>query len=177
MCLCGLRGGICGKSETELKGSIVTGYFRYIVVLAVTSVAIIGGQYVFGQASTADSSTGFPPLDEWKSAVVAGDAAALRAFYSTDPAAQIETGGVTSNADADINFWLALKARSMKVEVVRLKEKPGAESVIFKAQVQTGLPSGEIVNVTDAQGWRKQGEQWRIVGAERTDAPHLKQPS
>jgi thiol:disulfide interchange protein len=33
------------------------------------------------------------------------------------------------------------------------------------------------VSVTDAQGWRKQGEQWRLVGAERTDAPHLKQPS
>jgi len=33
------------------------------------------------------------------------------------------------------------------------------------------------VSVTDAQGWQKQGEQWRLVGAERTDAPHLKQPS
>jgi thioredoxin 1 len=33
------------------------------------------------------------------------------------------------------------------------------------------------VNVTDAQGWRKQGDQWRIVAAERTDAPVLAQPS
>jgi thiol:disulfide interchange protein len=33
------------------------------------------------------------------------------------------------------------------------------------------------MSVTTAQGWQKQGEQWRIVGIERTDAPHLKQPS
>jgi hypothetical protein len=99
----------------------------------------------------------------------------LKAFYSTDPAAQIEAGGVTSGADADINFWLGLKARSMKLEIVRLKVKPGGESVIFKAEVQ--LANGQTVSVTDAQGWREQGEQWRIVGAERTDAPHLTQPS
>jgi len=64
----------------------------------------------------------------------------------------------------------------MKIEIVRMTQRPGAESVIFKAEVQTGT-SGETINVTDAQGWRKQGEQWRLVGAERTDAPQLKQPS
>ncbi len=100
---------------------------------------------------------------------------ALQALYSTDPAAQIETGGTVTNADADISFWLGLKARGMKLEIVRLKERPGAESTIFNAAVQ--MENGSTMNVTDALGWRKQGEQWRIVGAERTDAPHLTQPS
>ncbi len=109
--------------------------------------------------------------------MIAGDAAALTAFYSTDPAAQVEAGGATSGADADVRFWLGLKARSMKLEMVRLKQGPAGTSVIFKAEVQTGLPNGAVMNVTDAQGWRKQGEQWRIVGAERTDSPHLPQPS
>lgn len=153
----------------------VTGHFRYIVLLVATAAAISGGQYGFAQASAADSSTGFAALDQWRSAIIAGDAAALKAFYSTDPAAQIETGGVTSGADADISFWLGLKARSIKIEIVRLTDHPGAEGVIFKAEV-TGT-NGQTVSVTDAQGWRKQGEQWRLVGAERTDAPHLKQPS
>jgi thioredoxin 1 len=153
----------------------VSGYLRRLVVLVATAAAMLGGQYGFAQASAADSSTGFAPLDQWRSAIIAGDAAALKAFYSTDPAAQIETERVTSGADADINFWLGLKARSIKLEIVRLKEKPGGESVIFKAEVQTS--NGQLVNVTDAQGWQKQGEQWRLVGAERTDAPHLKQPS
>ena len=150
-------------------------YFRLGLVLVVMSAAVLGAQYGFAQAAAAES-TGFPPLDQWRSAVIAGDAAALKAFYSTDPMAQIHAGGVTSGADADVSFWLGLKARSMKLEVVRLTEHPGAEGVIFKAEVQTGS-NGQIVNVTDAQGWRKQGEQWRLVGAERTDAPHLNQPS
>jgi thioredoxin 1 len=146
----------------------------FVLLIGVTLFA----QQCFSQmasGSVADSPTGFASLDQWKAAIIAGDAAALKAFYSTDPAAQIETGGATSGADADISFWLGLKARSMKLEIVRLKEKPGGESVIFKAEVQTS--NGQTVNVTDAQGWKKQGELWRLVAAERTDAPHLTQPS
>jgi len=147
--------------------------FRYFVLPILTVAIVFCGQDVFAQAPS--EPTGFAPLDLWKSAIVAGDAAALKALYSTDPAAEIEANGVAAGADADIDFWLGLKARSMKIEIVRLKEKPGGESAIFKAEVQ--VPNGQTVTVTDAQGWRKQGEQWRLVGAERTDAPHLTQPS
>lgn len=124
-----------------------------------------------------DSSTGFPPLDQWKAAVIAGDTTTLKSLYSTDPAADIEANGRKSDADSDIAFWVGLKARGIKTEIVRIREKPGAGSVIFKAEVQTALPDARTVPITDAQGWRKQGEQWRIVGVERTDAPHLAQPS
>ncbi|MGO8793181.1 MAG: thioredoxin family protein [Candidatus Sulfotelmatobacter sp.] len=126
-------------------------------------------------AQTSDSTPGFPPLDQWKSAVIAGDAATLKAFYSVDPPAEIETNRATAGADADINFWLGLKARSITLEIVRLRQAPDRASVIFKAEAHTA--KGDTTNVTDAQGWKKQGEQWRIVGAERTDAPQLAQPS
>jgi thioredoxin 1 len=150
---------------------------RNVVILGVIAAAMFCGNCAVAQKSSPDSPTGFPPLDQWKSAIITGDAAALKTLYSTDPAAQIQTNKAVVDADADIGFWLALKARRMKLEIVRMTERPGAESVIFKAEVQTGLPNGQTVNVTDALGWRKQGEQWRIVGAERTDAPHLSQPS
>jgi thioredoxin 1 len=153
----------------------VTGYFLSIVLLFVAAIVLCGHSHA--QVSTADSPTGFAPLDHWRSAIVAGDAPALKALYSTDPAAQVRANGVVAGADADVNFWLGLKARSVKLEIVRVTERPGVENFIFKAQVQTGSPNSPTVNVTDAQGWRKQGEQWRLVGAERTDAPHLKQPS
>ncbi len=153
----------------------VTGYFRSIVLLFVVAVVLCG--HSRAQASAADSPTGFAPLEQWRSAIVAGDAAALKALYSTNPAAQVRANGTVAGADADVNFWLGLKARSVKLEIVRETERPGVENFIFKAEVQTGLPNGSTVNVTDAQGWRKQGEQWRLVGAERTDAPQLKQPS
>jgi thioredoxin 1 len=154
----------------------MTGKLRSMIVLAVT-VAAMMGSWCMAQSSATDASTGFPPLDQWKNAVIAGDAAALTAFYSTNPAAQVDAGGVTSGSDADVRFWLGLKARSIRTEIVRLKQGPDRASVIFKAEVQTGLPNKAIMSVTDAQGWRKQGEQWRIVGAERTDSPHLTQPS
>src|SRR5579863_424964 len=153
------------------KGFFLKTFFVCVVMV------MLCGRHGAAQTSAAETPTGFAPLEQWKSAIVAGDAAALKALYSTDPAAQVQANGVVSGADADVNFWLALKARSIKLEIVRLTERPDAEGVIFKAEVHTGLPNGQTVNVTDAQGWRKQGEQWRLVGAERTDAPHLQQPS
>jgi thioredoxin 1 len=149
--------------------------FRCLVCLVVAEAVICG--IALAQTSAADPSTGFRPLDDWKSTVIAGDAATLKSLYSIEPAAKIQANDKASNSDADINFWLALKARSMKLDIIRLKEMPGAESIIFRAEVQSGLPNSQTVIVTDAQGWRKQGEQWRIVGAERIDAPHLTQPS
>src|SRR5579872_7085340 len=146
----------------------------FIVAGATLGLGVSSGMEEPAQSA---ASTGFAPLDQWKSAVLAGDAVALKALYSTDPAAQVEVKRVTAGADADVNFWLALKARSMKMEIVRLKERPGGESVIFKAEVQTGLANGQTMIVTDAQGWQKQGNQWRIVGVERTDAPQLTQPA
>ncbi|HEY6339167.1 MAG TPA: thioredoxin family protein [Candidatus Sulfotelmatobacter sp.] len=146
------------------------------MVLA-AGILLLCGTHVIGQASVPDSATGFAPLEQWKNAVIAGDAVALKALYSADPAVQVRANGIVTGADADVNFWLALKARGMKLEIVRLTQRPEAAGVIFTAEVQTGLPNGHKVIVTDAQGWQKQGGQWRLMGAERTDAPHLKQPS
>src|SRR5579863_5480742 len=151
-------------------------YFRNAALL-VSAAIMLSGPHSMAQASAKDSLAGFAPLEQWRSAIIAGDAVALKALYSTDPAAKVRANGVVTGADADVSFWLSLKARSVKLEIVRLTEHPDAGGVIFKAEVQSGLPGGGTVNVTDAQGWQKQGAQWRLVGTERTDAPHLKQPS
>ena len=119
----------------------------------------------------------FAPFEQWKAAVLAGDGAGLKAMYSADPAAQIRVGGVTHSTEADTDFWLALKARSMKVEFVRSIIQPDLASLIFRVDVVTGLPNGQTISVTDDQYWRKTGDQWRLLGVERTDMPRLKQPS
>jgi thioredoxin 1 len=150
---------------------------QYIVLLIAMAAMMAGWQCAIAQNSAADLPTGFPPLDQWRSAILAGDATNLKALYSVNPAAQIDANGTKSGADADINFWLGLKARDMKLEIVRLTQGSGKGGVIFKAEVQTVLPNAQSMSVTTAQDWQKQGEQWRIVGIERTDAPHLKQPS
>jgi hypothetical protein len=136
---------------------------------------MLGGRSSLGQASAADSPTGFPPLDQWKAAILAGDAPSLKAFYSADPVAQVMANGVNTDTDGDMNFWLGLKARSIALETVAVLDRPKGTSVVFKAEVQ--LANGQTLSVTDGQMWRKQGEQWRLMSVERADAPHLKQPS
>jgi len=153
----------------------VQGTLGYMVLLALATAVMLGGQSSLAQGSAADSPTGFPPLDQWKAGVLAGDASALKAFYSTDPVAQVMANGVKTDTDADVNFWLGLKARSISLETVAVLDRPKGTSVVFKADVQ--LANGQILSVTDGQMWRKEGEQWRLMSVERADAPHLKQPS
>jgi ketosteroid isomerase-like protein len=144
------------------------------IVLSFVTIVSCGWAQV---ASSSDSASAFAPFEQWKSAVLAGDAAALKSFYSTDPAAQVRVGGVMHDADADTGFWLGLKPRSMKVEIVRVKNRPDRASLIFRADVVSGLPNGQTVTVTDDQYWLKQADQWRLASVERTDSPQLKQPS
>ncbi len=143
------------------------------------AVFVYGIILACAQAQTAPSPepAAFVPFEERKSAVLAGDAGALNALYSTSPAAQTRVGGVMHDADADTSFWLGLKARSMKVEFVRQIVRPDRASMIFRADVVSGMPNAQTVTVTDDQYWLKQGDLWRLVAVERTDSPRLKQPS
>jgi hypothetical protein len=161
-------------TKRKKMGATAQRKLRYIVLLFLMATVMLGGRYAWAQTSAADS-TGFPPLDQWRNAIVAGDAAALKALYSVDPVAQVMANGVNTSADADANFWLALKAQSIKIEIVRIKEKPGRASIVFKAEAK--LPNGLTAHVTDGQGWRQQGDHWQVTGVERADEPHLAQPS
>jgi thioredoxin 1 len=124
-------------------------------------------------AQTGDAT--FAPFEQWKAAILVGDLSALKALYSIDPPARVSVGIAESNAEADANFWLGLKARSMKVEVVRNEPRHGHISYIFQAEVQPA--DGSAISITDDQSWQQQGGQWRLIAVERTDAPHLQQPS
>jgi thioredoxin-related protein len=128
-------------------------------------------------SQSGDPASTFAPFEQWKAAVLSGDPATLRSFYSTDPPVHVQVNTARSDVDADVNFWLALKARAVKVEVVRNEPRHGHISFIFRAEVASGLPNGQTVSVTDDQSWLQQGSQWRLIAVERTDAPRLKQPS
>src|SRR5271165_304096 len=128
--------------------------------------------------SPADPAASIAPLQQWKSAVLAGDAAGLKALYSTNPAARVDANSAASDAAGDASFWLALKGQSMKIHIVRYTTpRPEIEHVICVAEVASGSPGGHVVTVSNDQVWQKQDEQWRIVGVTRADAPQLKQPS
>jgi thioredoxin 1 len=132
---------------------------------------LLAASFAFAQTP----SPAFAPFERWKSAVLSGDAATLRSFYSTDPVAQVRIDSVVRDADADMNFWLALKPRNMTVEVVRNEPRHGHISFIFRSEVVSR--DGKTMSITDDQSWQQIGGQWRLISVERTDAPHLKQPA
>jgi hypothetical protein len=125
----------------------------------------------------AQSPNTFAPFEQWKTAVLAGDGAALQALYSTDPPAQVRIDSAMRDANPDIRFWLALRPTSMTVEVVRNEPRHGHISFIFRSEVVSGAPGGQRVSLTEDQSWQQQGDHWRLISVERTDAPQLKQPS
>ena len=120
-------------------------------------------------------SASFEPFQQWMGAVLTGDAATLKSLYSSDPAAQVRVKSLMHNADTDISFWLRLKPRSMTVDVVRNELRHGHISFIFRSTVISS--TGQSLSLTDDQSWQQQGDQWRLIYVERTDAPALKQPA
>jgi hypothetical protein len=143
--------------------------------LATIVLSFVSACWTQAAPSASTDAGSFPPFQQWMGAVLTGDSSTLTGLYSNDPPAEISIKTMNHTADADTTFWLDLKVRSMKAEIVRLVVRPERASIIFRAAIVAD--DGRTVNVTDAQGWQKQGDQWRIVGVERTDNPQLKQPS
>lgn len=119
----------------------------------------------------------FAPLDQWKSAVVAGDASLLQAMFSSTPAARVETVKGPSDVATEVIFWTGLKAQKITLEISQsATPQPGVQTVVFQTEVQpTG--SKDPVYVTEAQAWQQQSGQWRLVAVKRTEVAHLKQPA
>jgi len=149
-------------------------FMKFALVFAL----LVATSYAWAQAasSPAPDAASFAPFQQWVGAILTADEAALKALYSTDPPAQIRVKGSMLDANADVSFWLGMKVRSMKVEVIRTTTpRPEITHIIFRADVVTA--NGQPTTITDDHVWLKQGDQWRLASAERTDAPRLKQPS
>jgi hypothetical protein len=144
---------------------------RFFVIVFVAAVIAT----LCGAQSAPATAAAFAPFEQWKTAVLTGDAGGLRLLYSTDPAAQIRVKTIKSGTDTDISFWLALKPSSMKTEVVRNEPRHGHISYIFRAAVV--LPNSQTMAVTEDQSWLQQGDQWRIISVERVAEPRLQQPA
>ena len=132
--------------------------------------------YSFGQTSTAKTEAVFPPLQQWKNAVLSGNASGLKSLYSAAPPAQIKTAAGLTNADADVTFWTGLKPQRMKLDIVQSESpQPGLQQVVFQAEIRSS--AGQTVFISEAQLWQKQGEQWRLVASQRSEPARLQQPA
>ena len=120
----------------------------------------------------------FAPLEQWKAAVLAGDAAKLRVLYSTNPEARVILTSGETNAQADVAFWIGLKARSVKLQIAQsTSPETGVQQVAFQAEILSAAQNKpKTIYVLDGQLWQKQGEQWRIAATRRGDITRLQQP-
>ena len=153
------------RSWSRLAGRKVT-WLAFLALLP-------GG---LGQTSTpaGKSATAFAPLQQWKNAVISGNTVALKAFYSTNPPAQIGTPVGQIGADSEVSFWAGLKAQRLKLDILQ-SDSPqgGVRQVIFQAEVHSGE---RTLYITEGQLWQQQGEQWRLAAAKRSDPARLQQP-
>lgn len=149
---------------------------RSLFVPAVLLISLLS--HAVGQAATPKAAPVFPPLEQWKSAVIAGNMTLLKSMYSSNPPARIKTATGMQGADADTEFWTGLKTRRMKLTLVRSDSPyPGVQQVLFEAEVHTGTgTANRTVYVNEAQVWQQQDGQWRVIQAQRTDAAKLQQP-
>jgi thioredoxin 1 len=129
---------------------------------------------VLSAFSVAQDST-FQPLEQWRSAVLKGDAVSLKSLYSVMPSAQINTTSGKIGADSEVAFWTSLKPKTMGMTVAESgSPQPGVQ--VFTLQLQVVGANGHKTNVVEGQAWQNQGGVWRMVGGKR-DIAKLAQPA
>lgn len=129
-------------------------------------------------SKTQPAGATFASVEEWKAAVVSGDAAKLRALYSASPAARVVLSSGETSAETDVAFWIGLKAKRIKLDVAQSgSPQQDLQQVAFEAEVLSAA-DGKLrtVYVIDGQLWQKQGDQWRIAATKRSDVSRLQQP-
>ena len=122
----------------------------------------------------------FEPLDQWKAAVLSGDKAALRGFYTTNPAARAKTPqGETLDPAEEPSFWATLKPAGLdrlNVQVLEAKTlQPGVMALTLRmeAGLKTNAEEKSII-IGAAQVWVQKLGEWKIIMTQRSD-PGAKQ--
>ena len=129
------------------------------------------------------SAGSFAPLETWRAAVLAGDAAALKAHYSGNPPATVATpAGKSTDVSAEVQFWTAMKATGLRaVAISEMNQQASgdtAEQTIFQTTLTTQSKDRGLRKLYVSVGllWQKQGDAWRIVASQRNDPARLPQP-
>src|SRR5438477_1204484 len=143
----------------------MTRKFSLVVVVVALVVAV-----------RAQSSQDFAPLEGWRKAVLAGDAAALDRMYAHDPRSHfIAPAGESHDPKMEVAFWSGFKRQGLTAVRLELVDKQdvagsgGAMQLIVTVELR--LAGGKSFFVNEAQLWGQEPTgAWMIAGA-RHDAP------
>jgi ketosteroid isomerase-like protein len=122
----------------------------------------------------------FAPFQEWKTAVMTGDKAALVRLYSTDPPAVAQVGGTkVGNLDEEWRFWAGLRSSGVTEfhpKVLDIATLQGKTRVLLRIEAvkSDGSQAGGGQNVVASmvQFWAQQADGWHIVATRRSDFSH-----
>jgi len=132
---------------------------------------------IFIYLTTFAAAQDFAPLGQWQDAVRTGNSAALKSLYSTTPPADVTVGKNKPSVDEAVAFWSGLKPRGLKISVTQSDPMGAMRRIVMQVEVDSAGPPRHTAYVTEGQAWMRQGDQWKIVGEQRTDALRLQQPA
>jgi hypothetical protein len=139
-------------------------------VPAVSAIIIL-----FACSGKAQQGESFPPIEQWKAAVISGDAVGLNSLYSVSPEAVVNTASGKAGSDAAVTFWINLKARTVTLKAVEAGS-PRSDLQAFTLLATVKSANGKITKLVEGQTWQNQAGVWRIVG-EKRDLAKLEQPA
>ena len=159
-----------GASAGTLGRKRFMGFARRLINISIFAF-LTCQSFCLAQTSTLT----FPPFEQWKSAVLGGNVAALKGLYSQSPAAQLKTPAGTVDAATDIAFWVGLRSQKLQLDVVAsISPRPGMAELQLRVEVH---PPGQNVHYfSEEQLWQQQGGPWRLVAARRTRPTTLRLP-
>lgn len=129
----------------------------------------------FASFGAAQQPASFLAIEQWKAAVISGDAVSVKSLYSDSPPAQINTTSGRTDVDAAVAFWTSLKARTISAHIAEAgSRRPDVQ--VFTLQLKVKDAAGRTTNIVEGQTWQNQGMMWRIVG-EKRDVAKLEQPA
>jgi thioredoxin 1 len=152
---------------------------RLLFGLSLILLSLVSSEAVLGQAAQAES---FAPLEQWRLAVISGDAAALAQMFVTSPEPQIKgVDGKAATVQGEVSFWASWKPKGLtdvRVEVSQDQlPQPNVHVVVAQVTLTVKTDGAEKRHyVGIAQGWVQTGDSWRIAYVQRTDAARLRQP-
>src|SRR4051812_16382803 len=147
---------------------------RRIFLLVFISSSLLAQQSVPAALSGA--------LEQWKSAVAAGDASTIDGLYSKNPPAYVMStdGKQRLPVSEETNFWQGTRSAVMqdfRMAVRKTEEKQGVELVNLLLSFRTRTPHGIRTRyVIEQQAWMPQQSSWRLVASTHTDVLKIRPP-
>jgi thioredoxin 1 len=124
----------------------------------------------------------FPAVNDWKNALLTGNATDFRSLYSTQPPARFAEGNnPAQDISKEIDFWQQVKqsgAQDLQITLTNNESNQGLQIVAFNASYRIKTPAGPRTRyIVEKQAWMQQGKSWRVVIANHSPILKMPQPT